>query len=165
MAPRRGWSGTTANAPSMSHRDDGGRGERWVLAQTALFVLYVAPPGWRFAWRSPGALLAAAGVALALSAALQLGRGLTPYPEPAAQGKLVQSGVYAWVRHPIYSGVLLAAFGAAWATHSSWRALVAVTLFFFFDAKTREEERRLSRRYEGYAAYARGIRKLIPWIY
>jgi protein-S-isoprenylcysteine O-methyltransferase Ste14 len=149
----------------MSHRDDGGRGERWVLAQTAMLVLYVAVPGRHFVWRSPGALLAASGVALASIAALQLRRGLTPYPEPAAQGTLVQGGVYAWVRHPIYAGVLLAAFGAAWATHSPWRALVASALFVFFDAKTRDEERRLSRRYEGYAAYARSVRKLIPWIY
>ena len=149
----------------MSRRDDNDRGERWVLAQTAFFVLYVVVPGMGISWRSPGTLLALAGAIVAVAAAFQLGRGLTPFPEPAAQGHLVATGLYAWVRHPIYSGVLAIAFGGAWATHSLWRALVAVALFFLFDAKTRDEERRLVRRYEGYTAYARGVRKFIPWLY
>ncbi|TAM60581.1 isoprenylcysteine carboxylmethyltransferase family protein [bacterium] len=149
----------------MSHRDEGGRGERWVLAQTALFVLYVLLPGQRPVWRSPGMLLAALGAAAAVAGALQLGRSLTPFPEPAQHGQLVESGIYAWVRHPIYAGVLLAAFGGAWATHSAGRALLSVALSLFFDAKTRAEERRLARRFEGYAGYAGRVRKFIPWLY
>ena len=48
-----------------------------------------------------------AGVALAIAAGFVLGRSLTATPVPLEHATLRTSGPYRWVRHPIYTGVVL----------------------------------------------------------
>lgn len=57
-----------------------------------------------------------------IAACLGLGRRLTPLPFPKESSSLVQTGVYAIVRHPIYSGGLVLAIGWAFRTQS-WLTL------------------------------------------
>jgi protein-S-isoprenylcysteine O-methyltransferase Ste14 len=69
------------------------------------------------------------------------------------------------VRHPLYSSQLFAALGwVAFSLSLSHLALLAVG-FVFFDFKASKEEAWLTERHPDYADYARGVRKLIPWIY
>ncbi len=151
-------------------------GEWYVVMQGVLFgVVLLAPrtvPGWP-AWSSPwdglalvcGGVLVVAGLALAGAGVLFLGRNLTPLPRPKESATLVQSGAYALVRHPIYSGLIFMAFGWALLVQG-WLTLVyAVVLFAFFDIKSRREERWLAEKFADYAAYQRRVRKLLPWIY
>ncbi len=101
------------------------RGEWWVLAQTVLMIATavvprVAPP-WRvtgYQWLPAlGLVLGLAGLALAAVSAYTLGGSLTILPRPRADARFVQVGVYRFVRHPIYSGIILAALGwALWRT-------------------------------------------------
>ena len=58
-----------------------------------------------------GGVLVATGAAIAVLAGLRLGPNLTPTPLPKEDGELVTAGFYQYVRHPIYTGVLLAAAG------------------------------------------------------
>ena len=85
------------------------------------------PPGWpaggRAALSTAGALLAVAGAGLAVWAARVLGRALTPFPQPAAAGTLVESGPFHRVRHPIYAGGLL--FFLGWSLYAGPAALGA----------------------------------------
>ncbi len=77
----------------------------------------------------------------------------------------MQTGVYAIVRHPIYSGGLVLAIGWAFRTQS-WLTLgYVVLLFLFFDLKSRREEEWLTQRYPEYADYRKRVRKLIPFVY
>lgn len=151
-------------------------GEWYVVAQGVLFaVVLLAPrtlPGWP-AWLPPwdglalvgGGGLVLAGLALSGAGVLFLGRNLTALPRPKASATLVQSGAYALVRHPIYSGLILLAFGWALLVQG-WLTLVyALMLFAFFDIKSRREERWLAEKFADYAAYQRRVRKLLPWIY
>jgi protein-S-isoprenylcysteine O-methyltransferase Ste14 len=69
------------------------------------------------------------------------------------------------VRHPIYFGVLLAAFGIALWSLSPLRLLLTLVLALFFDRKANQEETWLQERYMEYPAYRARTRKLIPWIY
>lgn len=112
-----------------------------------------------------GAALTALGIALALAGLVALGRALTPFPQPPAGARLRQSGVYAWVRHPIYGGLILASFGWSLAWLSPPGLLASVLVLLFFDRKSAFEERLLRARFAEYAAYALRVRKLVPGLY
>jgi protein-S-isoprenylcysteine O-methyltransferase Ste14 len=80
-------------------------------------------------------------------------------------GFLQETGVYRVVRHPMYCGVILAAFGWAFLSHG-WLTLgYVVAGCVFIEVKVRQEEKWLLERFPGYAAYQRRVRKLIPFVY
>ena len=103
--------------------------------------------------------------AICAAAVLRLGRNLTPLPHPKDSCELVEHGLYAWVRHPIYCGIILAAFGWALYVQGVLSLLWAALLVVFFDIKSRREEAWLAARFPAYADYRRRVRKLIPFIY
>jgi protein-S-isoprenylcysteine O-methyltransferase Ste14 len=151
----------------------GRRGEWYVALQLCLFALVVFGPTGGSAWPAPLAALAGpAGIALIVvgglisaAAALHLGPHLTPLPHPKDSCELIDSGLYAWVRHPIYCGIILAAFGWALYVQGVLSLLWAALLVVFFDIKSRREEAWLAARFPAYADYRRRVRKLIPFIY
>ena len=111
-----------------------------------------------------GLALVALGVGIALAAGAGLGRTLTASPIPKTDGALVTTGVYGFVRHPIYSGLLvlgvgLLAIGASWLHVLAWIALLIVLM-----TKSRLEERMLADRYPDYAAYAARVGRLVPGV-
>jgi protein-S-isoprenylcysteine O-methyltransferase Ste14 len=148
----------------------GPRGEGWLAGQVVLFGLaFGVGLGTRGEWSGPAGLAATlAGVALMAAGGVLAFRGvvdLTPLPAPKRQGWLVDCGAYALVRHPIYSGIILGAFGWGLALGSLPALLVAAAIGLFFDLKSRREEFWLSEKYPGYPAYRQRTRKLVPWIY
>lgn len=102
------------------------------------------------------------GVGLIGLAATGLGSALTPTPLPKPHAQLATQGLYAYVRHPIYSGVLLVVAGLTMRSGSVVTLIVALTTFVFFDQKARWEESRLRSKYAGYAEYAADTPKFIP---
>jgi len=144
-----------------------------VLAQVPVMLgALVAPLVWGAesfdganAIQLAGAAVTALGILLAIAGLVSLGSALTPFPRPLANARLRQSGVYAWVRHPIYGAVVLASLG--WSL--SWLSLpgfvFSVVVLFLFDRKSAFEERLLRARFPEYAGYALRVRKLLPWIY
>ncbi len=89
---------------------------------------------------------------------------LTPLPYPRDGAGLVETGVYARVRHPIYGGLVLAAFGWGLLAASPVAIALAAVLLGFFELKSRREEVWLAERFPGYPAYRERTRRLIPWI-
>ena len=149
----------------------GNRGELWVALQAALLILLIAAPRWGPPWPYSGVfqitgwrMVIFAAVVLIWSAS-GLGRSLTPLPRPVPDGRLVTTGAYGFVRHPIYFAVLTGALGFSLATMSPLRIAVTLLLFVFFDRKAEREERWLQEKYIGYGSYKSRVRKLIPWIY
>jgi protein-S-isoprenylcysteine O-methyltransferase Ste14 len=147
------------------------RGVIWVLAQTGLMgAVLVCGAWWHNQWNS--LVLAGLGFALlggsalcGLWGALSLRGSLSPFPRPHQGTRLVQSGIYAFMRHPLYTSVMAAAAG--WALiRQSWPALAAaLALAVFLDQKARREEQWLSELFQEYPAYQRRTRKFIPWLY
>lgn len=139
----------------------------WVLVavQGVLLIAIVAIPS---SWGPSvpplvlvgGALVVAGGV-VSLAAVWFLGRSLTAVPEPNGAG-MTARGVYAMVRHPMYTGVVIGALGVALFRGAVGAWIVAVALAFFFELKTRREERFLVTAYEGYGAYAARTGKFVP---
>lgn len=141
----------------------------FVAAQAVLLVaLVLMPTG--LAWPMPGWLrvaaigLVAAGLAGILAASLTLGRALTPTPVPNGRGALRTDGLYRYVRHPIYTGVLTVVLGLTLGTRQ-WigLALGAATVAFFV-VKARWEEARLAETYPEYAAYAAVTPRFVPFL-
>lgn len=139
----------------------------WVAGQVVLIVALVVLPG-RDDWPTPswvwatGQLLVVGGFAVMLASSLGLGRGLTPTPVPREQGHLVTGGLYRWVRHPIYSGVLLVVVGLTLRSGSFVTLAVGVVTVVFFAYKARWEEQQLRERYEDYALYAAVTPRFVP---
>ena len=154
----------------------GQRGEWFVIAQLALFVLIllgprtvVGLPSWPTTLLGissvVGIVLLVLGGLVSLVAVLHLGSNLTPLPHPKEGATLVVTGMYRFVRHPIYLGVILMAIGFA-LFMQGWLTLVeALALVVFFDIKSRREEVWLAEHFPDYAAYQQRVRKLIPFIY
>jgi protein-S-isoprenylcysteine O-methyltransferase Ste14 len=147
------------------------RGGGWVAAQMVLFVLiFVAPLIERSV---PPTLLAVPlglfvgliGLIFGLRGIMQLGSSLSIFPRPVPNGQLVRTGVYRFVRHPIYTGVILCALGWAIVTWSGLAFIGAFVLGVFFDRKSAQEEIWLSEQYPDYADYQRQTKKLIPGLY
>jgi protein-S-isoprenylcysteine O-methyltransferase Ste14 len=151
----------------------GRRGGGWVALQTALFFAIGACGFVGVYWPGSvesylavvGFVLIIAGILVALTGALTLGRSFTHLPRPRKSGRLRQGGIYRLVRHPVYGGVLLLALG--WSLAEAPLALVPTALLaLVFDLKSRREEIWLRERYPEYAAYAERTRsRLVPFVY
>ena len=149
------------------------RGGWWVVAQLPILaVAAVLPPvagtgelmpvsSW--SWFGMGIVLG--GMFLIAAGLAALGAALTPFPAPRARAGLRTHGVYAVVRHPIYSGLIVASLGWALWWQSVLAILFSVVVFVFFDRKAAEEERRLITQFSTYAQYQKRTRKLIPLLY
>ena len=101
----------------------GKRGEALVLAQLATFFFVLFPPlAVTLAVQLAGCAAMAGGAALAVAGVTGIGaKSLTPFPAPRATNALATRGPYALVRHPMYGGLTLVAFGLAAASASPGR--------------------------------------------
>ena len=86
-------------------------------------------------------------------------------PRPRRDGRLIDTGIYARLRHPIYAGMIVAAFGWSALTGSLGALVATLLLAVFLDAKARREEAWLLERYDGYADYRRRSKRFLPGIY
>jgi protein-S-isoprenylcysteine O-methyltransferase Ste14 len=144
------------------------RGVLWVAAQTilmlAVVVLAVVQPGdgTRTGLIAAGALLFTAGGVFGIAGVVVLGRNRTPFPRPREGSELVQHGIYARVRHPLYTSVMLASLGWALIWQSAPALAAALALIPFFWAKARHEEKWLRDKFPDYAHYARRVPPFLP---
>jgi protein-S-isoprenylcysteine O-methyltransferase Ste14 len=117
-------------------------------------------------WRAGlGLVLFGAGLAFAIWARVHLGRNwgtpMTQKDEP----ELVTTGPYHLVRHPIYSGIILAGIGTAVALGWMWLVPIALAAVYFVYAAT-VEERQLRRQFPvDYPAYRRSTKMLVPFVF
>jgi protein-S-isoprenylcysteine O-methyltransferase Ste14 len=118
------------------------------------------------AWRSAtGLALLFLGLGFAVWARIHIGRNwgipMTKKEEP----ELVMSGPYRLVRHPIYSGILVAGAGTAIALNWFWLSVVALAAVSFGYSAT-VEERSLTEQFpEAYPAYKRSTKMLLPFVF
>jgi protein-S-isoprenylcysteine O-methyltransferase Ste14 len=111
-----------------------------------------------------GLILLAAGLGLAVGARIYLGRNWGMPMTARADPELVTSGPYRFVRHPIYSGLLLALLGTALATNLYWLiALIVAGAYFIYSATV--EERLMTTSFPAdYASYQAHTKMLIPFV-
>jgi protein-S-isoprenylcysteine O-methyltransferase Ste14 len=112
-----------------------------------------------------GLVLFALGLGFAIWARVHIGRNwgtpMTQKDEP----ELVTSGPYRLVRHPIYSGILVAGIGTAVALSWVWLAAVVLGGIYFVYSAT-VEERYLSEQFpDSYPPYKRSTKMLVPFVF
>jgi protein-S-isoprenylcysteine O-methyltransferase Ste14 len=117
-------------------------------------------------WRAGlGLVFFAAGLGFAVWARLHIGHNWGTPMTLKNEPELVTSGPYRLVRHPIYSGVILAGLGTAVAL--SWAWLIAVVLggAYFVYAATVEERNMAERFPEAYPRYRSSTKMFVPFVF
>lgn len=146
-------------------------GRAWVAVQSIIMLaVLIAGPLGREAWNGHwhwllGGPLLLLGAWTGLRGKADLGGHRTPHPEPRPDGELVTGGIYSRMRHPLYASLMLLGFAWAALWNSSPALGLAVVQALFLDAKAREEERRMQRRFSDYDAYSRRVKRFVPGIY
>jgi protein-S-isoprenylcysteine O-methyltransferase Ste14 len=154
----------------------GQRGEWYVVVQFLLFglIFFVPllapslvewPEPWDLIGVGLGIVLGLIGGLVIFAGILSLGSNLTAVPYPREDAVLVERGAFRFVRHPIYSGIILGSLAWGLLNNSLLTLLLSLVLFVFFDIKSRREEQWLREKYADYTAYQTRVRKLIPLIY
>lgn len=139
-----------------------------MLGQLLLFTVLAVSPWWVDEWSVPvavslaGFVLLLVGLLMAAIALRQLGDALTALPAPRPGAMLVVVGLYRWMRHPIYTGVLVAAVGWSALLPSWWTVGATVALALLLTAKSGYEETLLRQRHADYAGYARTTPRFVP---
>jgi protein-S-isoprenylcysteine O-methyltransferase Ste14 len=112
-----------------------------------------------------GAGLVYAGVAIAVWARYHLGSNWGMPMSEKEGAELVTTGPYAYVRNPIYSGVLLAIIGAALSLGLLW-AIAFVPYAVYLIPSVFGEEKIMARLFpDTYPAYKARTKRLIPWVW
>lgn len=121
------------------------------------------PGEWWIVWL--GFALTVAGLAFTCWARVILGRNWSGVVQVKQDHELITRGPYDIVRHPIYTGLLLAFFGTALAI-GEWRGLIATAIIgVSFWRKLRLEERWMTEQFgEQYRGYMQRVKALIPWL-
>jgi protein-S-isoprenylcysteine O-methyltransferase Ste14 len=117
-------------------------------------------------WRGgAGLVLFAVGLAFAIWARIHIGRNWGTPMTQKDDPELVTSGPYRLVRHPIYSGILVAGIGTALALSWFWLAAFALAGIYLVYSAT-VEERYLAERFPGsYPEYKRSTKMLVPFVF
>ncbi|MGH9045451.1 MAG: methyltransferase family protein [Acidimicrobiales bacterium] len=117
-------------------------------------------------WRAgPGLALFALGLGFAIWARVHIGRNwgtpMTQKDEP----ELVTGGPYHLVRHPIYSGILVAGIGTAVALNWLWLTAVVLAGIYFVYSATVEERYMTEQFPDVYPMYKRSTKMLVPFVF
>ena len=162
----------------------GGWQRFWVVRLAAAAIVIVVAVRLRRSTRSPGAvlfahplftpppalgwidaLLTAIGIGVAIWARLTLGRNWSSHPAMKEQHELVTIGPYAYVRHPIYAGIMLAALGVALTGMLFGIGMFVIISIMFAWRISKEEQIMLDLFPSHYPAYQKHTKRLVPFVW
>lgn len=110
-------------------------------------------------------LFVATGVALACWSRYLLGRNWSSVVQIKQDHELIEAGPYRYIRHPIYTGILLAFIGSALKVGDVRSIFAVLIVFISFWRKLKMEERMLGETFgNAYAVYKARTKALIPYI-
>ncbi len=109
-----------------------------------------------------GSILKVIGGLILLISLYDLRKSLTALPLPVKNGVLQIHGLYYFVRHPMYVGVLTLSLGIAVSGGSIQKYLLVLGLFVLFHYKAKYEESLLLVKYPRYKKYIQTTRRFIP---
>jgi protein-S-isoprenylcysteine O-methyltransferase Ste14 len=111
-----------------------------------------------------GAALVLLGLGLAVFARISLGRNWGMPMSRKAEPELVTEGPYAFVRHPIYTGIILAMLGSAIGQSFIWALPIILFVPYFVHSPRREEELMCEQFPAQYPDYMRRTKMIVPFV-
>lgn len=163
-----GWSARVA-----SHHDLGAESPSRVLTLAAIVMLLMSywPVAWGVLWTTPPTigwsmfLLVVLGLAFTWTARLHLGPLWSSTSAPTEDHRIVDTGPYGIVRHPVYAGLLLAVIATAIERGRIESIAAALALIAGVSLRAKLEERFLKRDLgdEVYGSYRRRVPMLVPF--
>lgn len=139
----------------------------FVVLQLALFFLFSFDiHAWRIYfpvfmfWIGVGSLVI--GAFIVIVSVLQLNVSLSPFPSPLPKSKLIVSGIYKYIRHPIYTGVFMGFIGFSIIADSGYKLLISAILLLLFYFKSIYEEKRLMLVFPDYDLYRQKTGRFFP---
>lgn len=139
-----------------------------VSIQFLLLVVIIGVPLPRFGESFPdwlvgvGSVMVWVGLVILALSIFKLGGSLTASPIPKNDNELKTDGLYKWMRHPIYSGLIATGLGLAIESESLLNLLVAVALIALLNYKAKWEESFLLERYPEYRTYMSKTGRFVP---
>lgn len=112
-----------------------------------------------------GAALILFSVGFGTMALLQMNRHISALPSPKQGSVLLTTGIYAYVRHPMYSALSLAGIGYGVLESDWYKLLLSLLLLVFFEIKSQYEETRLVDFFPEYRDYKQRTGKFFPMIF
>lgn len=139
----------------------------YVGIQFILFAVYIIPvtiitfvSGTVF--NIIGIILLTLGALTGLLSIIQLNKNLSPFPTPITGGKLIETGLYKYIRHTIYTGILSTLLGYGLYSGSGYKILITMTLLVLFFYKSKYEEKKLSLVFSEYPEYMKKTGRFFP---
>ncbi|MGC8659045.1 MAG: methyltransferase [Desulfomonilaceae bacterium] len=112
-----------------------------------------------------GAILGIGGFLAALMAYRELGRNFRVFAAPRRSGRLITTGIYSKVRHPMYTAVIFAFLGYILYWGSLWGFPLWLIMTTLYVVKTWKEEEVLKERYPAYPDYERNSWRFFPYVF
>ena len=177
MLLNRGKNQKGAFGLTRDSRDTSGRGKDYKLISvgyviTEFLMLALAPiEKWTVGRQVSGlqqwvgVIIGICGFGAAYLAYKELGRNFRVFAAPRRSGKLISTGIYSNVRHPMYTAVIFAFLGYIIYWGSSWCFPLWLAMTILYIVKAWKEEGVLKQRYPGYEDYQKRSWKFFPYIY
>lgn len=110
-----------------------------------------------------GSILEWTGIIGIFVSAFSIRTSLTAMPLPKERGQLATGGLYKFVRHPMYTSVLVFSLGSAMSSGEMYKYLLVIGLSALFYYKSSYEEVYLRQKYADYKEYTKSTPRFIPF--
>ncbi|PKP27121.1 MAG: hypothetical protein CVU03_00860 [Bacteroidetes bacterium HGW-Bacteroidetes-2] len=87
------------------------------------------------------------------------------FPTPKADGTLIQTGLYKYIRHPIYTSILMLFLGYSIYQNSFYKLIITLVLGVLFYFKSKYEEKQLAIKFPEYLAYKNKTGRCLPKVF
>lgn len=135
-----------------------------VTGQFGSIAVLLLCGGWLLPWWA-WTLFGTGMLVFVLATAALGSRNFTILPEPRPGNELSQRGIYRFLRHPMYTAVLLCGLAVTWGSPNVWRLIALPVCAVVLVLKIRYEERVITAKHGDYPDRMRGVPRLLPYVW